>query len=356
MWGALAAVSLLWASIPLVFAASPSETAQSIMVSVTPDYSAYQIEGTLTWTYHRDLAMELYTAYDGVWDGNEPTCNGSATNCASTNKPGVPAAPAISTRAPDSVSFHAQADRCIFFFGGTVSGWDYTQTETVKGKNETKGNWTFTYNYHTDGAGYVAAGTYWTSLTEGKLPDPSFDGFVSSESYVKAKNFTKYSFTLLESPTLENPSGSRVQNVIAQLQHWDTVSSTWVDVGIPIVYDTPLPVTATAVDYIYYGNGGAFGKTSAKPYLHAPGGLDENWVSEILLADTFVNNDNDLASGNIHEADISGQFFDLSEEGDYRVVVSGTLKGNTASGVPDAEFSVEGTLTFVGGCTRPPTP
>ena len=113
-WGALAAVCLVYTSIPVAFA--QSKTAQSIMVSVTPSTTALEIEGEITWTYQRDdCAVTYYTANAGVWNGATPTCSGSAVNCSSytgaanqaccsQNQPALPAAPAVPTTGPNSVS------------------------------------------------------------------------------------------------------------------------------------------------------------------------------------------------------------------------------------------------------------
>ncbi len=82
---------------------------------------------------------------------------------------------------------HAQDDRCAFFCSGTVPDWNYTQTNTVFGSNG-KGNWTFTYNYTTEGAGAVAANECWTSAVTGGTVDVAFAGFVCSESFLKQSN------------------------------------------------------------------------------------------------------------------------------------------------------------------------
>ena len=87
-WVALAAVCLLGTST----AFAQTQTAQSIMVDLEYDSPAYQIEGTLTWTYQRDTcAVPSYTAHPGVWNGAAPTCIGSVVNCAPGNQPSVPA-------------------------------------------------------------------------------------------------------------------------------------------------------------------------------------------------------------------------------------------------------------------------
>jgi len=330
------------------------------MVSVTPSTPALEIEGTTTWTYHRDdcaATATYYTANPGVWNGAPPTCTGSSTNCAADNQPAVPSAPAVPTTGPDSVSNHAQDDRCIFFCGGTLPGWSYTQTRTVSGLNG-KGNWTFTYNYTTTTAGAVAAGTCWASEVTGGTGEVTYNGFVSSESCVQKSGGTwqrKYSFTLLNSDL-----SSRVVNVSAQLQkETPTGSGNWLGVGDPIAFGSPLPVSTTVNDYSYFGNGGVFGKSTVFPLLHGTGGGKlANLVTNILTgtsdgtaADNFSGNDNDLSAGNVHQADFGGSFtFGIGDEGNYRVAVTGTLKGNTAAGVPDVNFSVTSNLVTVGGC------
>lgn len=349
---------LLLTSGPSAFA--QSQTGQSIMVSVTPSTPALEIEGTTTWTYHRDdcaATATYYTANPGVWNGAPPTCTGSSTNCAADNQPAVPSAPAVPTTGPDSVSNHAQDDRCIFFCGGTLPGWSYTQTRTVSGLNG-KGNWTFTYNYTTTTAGAVAAGTCWASEVTGGTGEVTYNGFVSSESCVQKSGGTwqrKYSFTLLNSDL-----SSRVVNVSAQLQkETPTGSGNWLGVGDPIAFGSPLPVSTTVNDYSYFGNGGVFGKSTVFPLLHGTGGGKlANLVTNILTgtsdgtaADNFSGNDNDLSAGNVHQADFGGSFtFGIGDEGNYRVAVTGTLKGNTAAGVPDVNFSVTSNLVTVGGC------
>ena len=141
---------------PKLHAAAPnsSQTAQSIMVDMTPNSNAFQITGTTTWTFDRDCAEADYTGSAGVWNGNTPTCVGNATNCAAGNQPPAPPAPPIDPHGPNSTEHHAQQDRCTFFCGGTLDGWNYTNTEMVNGLNG-HGNWTFTYNYNVTTVGSV---------------------------------------------------------------------------------------------------------------------------------------------------------------------------------------------------------
>ncbi len=98
---------------------------------------------------------------------------------------------------------HAQQDRCTFFCGGTLEGWNYTNTATVNGLNG-HGNWTFTYNYNVATIGSVGEATCWScDQSGGGAVDVKFCGFVAGESFLKKARDNsgwdkKYSFTLTE--------------------------------------------------------------------------------------------------------------------------------------------------------------
>jgi hypothetical protein len=342
------AVGLMLA--PKAHAAGPnaSQTAQDVMVKTVLDNAAFQISGTTTYTFDKDCAEGNYTAGAGTWDGNTPTCSGSAANCASTNQPAVPTAPDPDAHGPNSIEHHAQQDRCTYYCGGTLSSWNYTQTATVAGLNG-KGNWTFTFNYSSSPKiADVAAGTCWSCAETGGTVDVGFSGFVSSESYLNNRNTgtTKYSFTLLDSL-----GASRVLGATAKLQYSaDGLFDDTVDVGT-IAFTDPLPVTSTVNDYLYYGNAGVFGNSAVFSQLHAiGGGKPATNVSAILLEDNFANNNNDLTNGNVQEADFSGSFTGLTQAGSYRVVISGTVKDNAGSGFE--AFSVTSNSTIIGGCDQ----
>jgi hypothetical protein len=118
-----------------------------------------------------------------------------------------------------------------------------------------------------------------------------------------------------------------------------------------------LAVTAAAVDFQYAGNGGVFGKSSVYGALHAPGYKSANWVSAILngtsdgsaYVDNFHGNNNDLLAGNVHQAAFDGAFPGLTDGGDYRTVVSGTIKGN--GGSASQAFSISENNLVIGGCS-----
>lgn len=306
-----------------------SQTAQSGMVEVATDNTTYQIEGTIAWTYVRDSAEGYYT---NALDGNSPTVTCTGSGC--TNPPPVPVAPQ-----PDrnKLRQHAQDERCVFFCGGVLGSDSYTQDVRVNiSSGVNRGNWRFTYTYNiTPNQESVEPHTCWIFEETGGTVDVNFSGFVSSESYLKQSGGrTKYSFTLLDSA-----GGSRVQSVIVKLQKSDGLGG-WTDVGVPISYGT-LPVTQTYDDCTYFGNSAVY---SAR---HAAGGMPATLMSLILLEDTFVNNDNDLASGNAHQADYNGTFAGINEAGDYRIAVSGIIKGNSAGA--SFGFSVGSQIIVIGG-------
>lgn len=325
-------------------AATPSLTAQSAMVNFNPGISAYEIEGTITWTFHRDLAETFYT---NAWDGVAPVVT-TGTGATQTS-PGVPS--------PSGVELQnfVQQQRCIFFTGGNLSGTTYTVTV-----NGTRGwKWTYTFVITPTQPTVVAyeSGT-WTSRETGGTVNVDFSGFVASESFLNNSSKNKYSFTLLDNGV------SRVSGVTAQLEKSDD-DINWVAVGSAMdlndldtdgdTINDSLTVSPTTVDYSYYGNGGIFGKSGVYGALHADGYKPANLVTNILTgtndgtyADNFAGNNNDLSAGNVHQADFSGTFSGISEEASYRTVVSGTIKGNGGSAAQS--FTVRKNTAVIGGC------
>jgi hypothetical protein len=274
-------------------------------------------------------------------------------NCAAGNQPPAPPAPAIPAEGKhkNSVKFHAQADRCVFWAGGDLPDWTYTQTATVNGKNG-KGQWTFTYNYSTVGAN-VGARTAWTSeVTGGGTVTVGFNGYLTSESFLKQTGRNKYSFTLLESGV------TRARNVLASLTGPAQASLDLnnVDTNFDTINDGLAVVPATT-DFSYFGNGGVFGNSQVFADLHADGRKPANSVKNILNgindaqdSDNFAGNNNDLAAGNVQIAPFSGSFPGLTQDGNYTITVSGALKDNSSTA--DFGFSVVSNLISIGGCTQ----
>ena len=319
------------------------------MVKTTLDGTAYQITETVTWANSHSCELTHYT---NTWDGNAPTitCNGGGQNGCVT-PPATPAAPAANNGKINAV---AGGDDCTFYFGGPLSSDSYTQDVTVllalRLRPGQRGTWKFTYTYNvTPTTPTVDPATCWTcSVNNSGAVDVNFTGFISSESFLRNNNTNtqKYSFTL----------GDRVLNVTAQLQMFDGTG--WNDVGSPIVYASPLAVTASVNDYNYYGNAGYFGNSAVYSFLDTatPGNnLGGRSINTILTTspDNFVGNNNDLASGNVQEADVSGLFTGVTD-GTYRIVVSGSVKENAGTAVEG--FSVNSTVVNVNGCTSDTLP
>jgi hypothetical protein len=356
-WGALASVAALSIAIPLVFAqGGGTQTAQSIMVAVKPNASAYQIVGTITWSFNNQPPHDCVVEggyYTTIITGPDITCSGQGC----TNPPPTPDPPSPD---PSNTRFVANQERCVFFCGGTLTAPEssqnpYTQFVNVNipsGPN--RGNWKFTWTYTIvpTGNGEVAARTCWDDEVTGGTVVVGYGGFVSSESYAKRKNQPdKYSFTLLD-----DQGGSRVTDVVVKLQKF--VDPNWVDVEIlPLGL---LPVSPTALNYTYSGNGGIFGNSAVYDKLHAaefsPPAQGALNVNAILLSDGFLNNDGDLGAGRVHQANVGpGSFSPLGigDEGTYRIFTSGILKGNSGS-APSVSFGVSSSVFEFGGCTCSP--
>jgi hypothetical protein len=99
--------------------------------------------------YHFNETSAAGYFSNGLSGGPAVSCNGSPTNCASTNQPAAPTAPL-----PDSNQVSAPPgnpggqgaafeNRCTFLDGGALQGRTYQQTVTLNGLNG-KGNWSFT--------------------------------------------------------------------------------------------------------------------------------------------------------------------------------------------------------------------
>jgi hypothetical protein len=341
-----------------------TQTAQSAMASITLDSIAYQIEGTTTWTFHRgnhndaDLTGTAMSYYTNSWDGSGPvvTCNGGGQNGCAT-APSTPPAPAAAAL---EVQQQAQTDRCVFFFGGNLTGHSYTQVVQVNVNSPApvaqRGNWKFTYTYNVtpQAPGSVTSRTAWTSESTGGTVNVGFTGFVASESFMKQSNRNKYSFTMIDGGV------TRARNVWATLSGpaSGSIDLNNVDTDLDLVNDA-LAVGPATADFSYFANGGIFGNSAVFGALHAAGRKPANSASNILngvndtavYVDDFAGNNNDLAAGNVHTGPFAGSFPGLTQAGNYVITVSGTLKGNSSSA--DLGFSVTSNIVSIGGCSIP---
>jgi hypothetical protein len=360
---------------PKVHAASPtsSQTAQSIMVSLTPNSTGFEIGGDATWDYDhpaQDCAANHFTT---VTTGPVVTCD--SAGCTTP-----PAAPADPGDTPGHINsfINSQAVKCDFFCGGTLPSDANSKTVNVNINSGTnKGHWHFTWTYTVTPTGPVDPQTCWhcTGGGGGGPVDVAFCGFVAGESFL-LKNGGNNTWNKKYSFSLANDDGtSRVTNVMATLQKFD--GTNWVDVQGPVALDTSTIISCGArtdstnfcdglgpvLDYIYDANAGVGGNSAVYNYLHSSGTgvpvgptyLAPNYTDNIMsnAPDNFAGNDHNLCVYS-QTAPFFVDFPGIADPGTYRVHVTGTVKGNSA--VADQSFTVDssggGTVT-VNGCSSP---
>lgn len=279
--------------------------------------------------------------------GPAVTCAGSPTNCGAANKPPAPAAPAPdpykvngTPQAPGAV----QANQCTFLDGGTLSGLNYTQSQTVPGLNG-KGQWTFEWTYAvapttTDPVDPLTA---WDLVKEVTGPaEVPITAEVAGESVLvkNSGNWRKYSFSLTDSTT-----GNRVQNLALTVTDSDhnVVSST--APGSTVVTNAPAaqPGDPGALDYSYATNAGSNGATN---------NLRSGDARTILNSDSFAGNDDGGSDGSaLALALMDPQTVPLGP-GSYMVTLTGTVKDNT--GTASISFSIGQVVHIIApGCGNP---
>ena len=94
--GIVVACSLLVLMMSAASASAQTQTAQSAMVALSPDSVAYEIAGTITWTFNRgnhndvDLTGTAMSYYTNPWDGLPPTVDLHRRNPCSLRLPPPP--------------------------------------------------------------------------------------------------------------------------------------------------------------------------------------------------------------------------------------------------------------------------
>ena len=120
---------------------STTITGQSAMVYTEVPGKATVITDNVQWDFDSVTAYATYSNLCVAGSGTYKSCSGSSTNCASTNMPSTPSAPA-----PDVSQFNRQFEDsivCATFYGATaMPSKTYYQTVTVNGNNG-RGNFTF---------------------------------------------------------------------------------------------------------------------------------------------------------------------------------------------------------------------
>jgi hypothetical protein len=333
---ALVAVSLV---VPLALAAGggSGKNAQGIMVNLTTGGS-FAIVGTQEYQLNYDTAGGYFTNTQT----GDPTvsCNGSAANCADSNKPATPSAPApLASKVSGTQAGSAvKVNFCTFLNGGTLSGTSYTQSLTVNGVNG-KGNWTFTWTYTvapdpTKDADSVADGVQVDALTAWDLIASDVtnavvdvNAVIAGESVVLIQNGktngNKYSFSLLDSA-----GQNRVQNL----------TLTVTDSADNIIFTaTPASTVNYPVDFTYATNAGSNGTVAM---------LQNGDARTILNSDAFAGNNDGGADGSaLANAVMDTVQVEFASAGTYKVTLTGTVKDN--AGMSDTSFNVTESLDII---------
>jgi len=273
--------------------------------------------------------------------GPTVSCSGSPKDdCATSNQPDTPSPPAPDPSKVTGPTGACQQQRCTFLDGGTLTGFTYTQSVTIKGKNG-KGNWTFTWTYtvapdptkdvDSNTAGVqVNSFTAWVLVSEtNNLAEITVTAEIAGESVVKNNTVgTKYSFSL------RNPDGSSRVTDLKVYVNGALVATP----GSTLEENCPecLAGDPGAVDFTYTTNAGSNGTTSL---------LKDGDARTILNTDSFPGNDNGGADGRALAKAVMDPVKLELPPGQYTVTLTGTVKGN--NGLASIDFSVTQTIQII---------
>lgn len=223
-------LALVFAASAVVWAGTPSQTAQSIMV-VFNNSGSYAIVGTQVWKLDITAAAGYFT---NQYDGNV-TCNwnGNPNNnpCGALTAPTAPLP--LDNAVTGNGGFQGQGnighdgvvgdEKCILLSGGTLYSEPYTQPlDDPNVKNVT---WTYEYLVAPDPANDIDSGnpgvqvapfTAWYLFQDNgsQAAQITMNAFIAGQSVVKNKTVgTKYSFSIVE-PDVPN----RVQNLVLTIK------------------------------------------------------------------------------------------------------------------------------------------
>lgn len=321
--------------------AAGAQTAQGIMVNVVVP-TTLTIVSTEVYRYDTAVAASFFS---NAWNGSSPTSTCTGPGCGTP--PSAPSAPPPdqSQVSGPSASSSVNVNQCMFFTGGTVVGKTYTQTSQVTtGSGPAKATYTYTYTYNIIPVlNPVDPRTAWfiflQTNPDGTVP-LSVDANIAGESVVKNSNpkiGTKYSFSMLESD-----GSNRVIDLVWAVYAADN----------SLRYSTPTNSSVNfPEDFFYKTNAGSNGYDG----LHkTPSLLQDGDARTILNADDFLGNNNGGADGSaLALAHVDRLQVNLSA-GDYTVILSGTVKGNTIDTTgtgADISFSISHIVHIIAlGC------
>jgi hypothetical protein len=322
--------------------AAGDQTAQSIMVNFVglTEGDTYTVVENKRYKFNETTAAGYFT---NTLDSTPPTtdCNGSPANCASTNQPAAPTAPL-----PDPLKVNGtpqgpgavQDNACTFVSGGTLVGTTYTQSSsTVPGLNGS-GNWKFIWSYT------IAPTTNPVApLTAWDLVQTTGDGFavnadIAGESVLKSSNpklGTKFSFSLLDSLGVSRVTGLNV----AVYQGTSTTPTNYPATSTYVKNAPGAKVGEPgAVDFFYTENAGHNGVVSL---------LQNNQQARTILnTDNFAGNNDGGADGSaLAKVTLDPVALLSLATDDYKITLTGTVKGNSASA--DIGFKLSTNIHFI---------
>lgn len=283
-----------------------TRTAQSIGVSHGIS-AAYEIEDEITWSFAWQGDSAAVAAFDTYFT---MTVTGGSANAGQVN--------ILKRRAM------RDDNKCNFWHGNPLASVSFMQSGR-------------TYTATPKDPGQYAPKTGWTGV--GGSLDPieiPVSGYIAGESVQTKNNGTdaKYSFSLRD-----GLGNTRVQNVMAHLDHWD--GAMWNTVASQAISQTNADLEE-GVDFYYSANAGTFGHPVALPSLKT-----DMMAKDIILSGSLSGR----STWHMHAAksNFTGlSFFVPPTSGDYRVRIAGEVKGN--SGVATVPFDVTVTTTNIGGC------
>ncbi len=339
--------------------------AQSLSFQLTSPQN-FILSSEQFWAYDPSAAREYFTNTLVGPSSPFPTCSGSAANCAASNQPPTPEAPAP---LPNRLNAPVNNNQCVFWDGGNLSvkneNKTYKQDLTVKGLNGS-GNFKFEWNYAVavkDGVNPVdmrGVGDNTTWILESETPASGVPIAVSgslagqSTQLMTGKNarfktahglVDQFGAARLENAGIELLNGSGATTVLGM-----------VELGLP---GFPNYSVLQNENFYYAENAGSFNQ---------PPGLlvREGWVNDIQngfelatdgqTVDNFPGNDNQGGDRIVFGEDDPNNgvpllLAEINQPGSYKVRLFGTLKGNP--GEIDAGFEGTADVKVNSVCVAP---
>jgi hypothetical protein len=281
------------------------------------------------YSFNIGTAAALFT---NAWDGNAPAVGCTGGGCPGT-APAAPPAPSPNTdKVTNPGNGVAVANECTFLDGGTLVGSSYTQAAQLSNglSGNLKATYTYTYTYNITPTGPVVAFTAWdlTLTTGGETVPVTISADIAGESATKSSNLgQKYSFSIRNSDGSSRVTGLNLQ-----------VDNNTYPINSTIYENCPgcKAGDVGAVDFPYTTNAGSNGFTDL---------LTNGNARDILNTDSFAGNQDGGADGKALAKVVTDAVTVDLAPGSHNVVLTGTVKGNSASS--NISFSVTQTIHII---------